>query len=107
MNRGGGTGGPGQGYGPRPSDDSGKTSTLSTRVSNDSAQAGPIIASSYFYDQQERGEAQQQVAPIAQAATQAAAEAIDEEQIPRRYQDSVRQYFNQFGQTNPHPADTQ
>lgn len=90
-----GTGGPGRGYGAVDTDPSGKVSSKSTRVQNKSKE-GPIIASWYFKDAQVKGEAQRDYAQVMQAARDGAAEAITNNAIPRKYEDSVKQYFDEL-----------
>ncbi|MHC4564313.1 MAG: hypothetical protein ACYTE3_00990, partial [Planctomycetota bacterium] len=51
-----GTGGPGIGYGPRMTDDSGATATKRVKTNNKPGQ-GPVIASWYFKESQIKGEA--------------------------------------------------
>ncbi len=96
---GAGTGGPGCGYGPRASDESGETSTKKTRVKNKSGQ-GPIIASWYFKGTQIKGQAKRDFSEVIQAGRDSAAEAISENQIPRKYEESVKKYFGQLEESN-------
>ncbi len=95
-----GTGGPGQGYGPRGMDESGQTSTDRTRVKNQS-KPGPIIASWYFKGSQVKGEAERDFSEVVQAARDSAAEAINENEIPRKYEGPVKEYFNQLEESGP------
>jgi hypothetical protein len=92
---GAGTGGPGRGYGPRSSNEIGETSTKKTRVENKSGQ-GPVIASWYFKETQVKGEAKRDFSEVIQAGRDTAAEAISENQIPRKYEESVKKYFGQL-----------
>jgi hypothetical protein len=87
-----GTGGPGIGYGPRKTDDSGATATKRVKTKNKPGQ-GPIIASWYFKEAQIKGEAVRDFKEVVQAAREGAAEAISENEIPRRYEDAIKQYF--------------
>ena len=90
-----GTGGPGKGFGTVPYDDSGQTSTKSTRVKNESAD-GPAVASWYFKGEQIRGEAKREFSEVIQAGRDSVAEAISDNEIPRKYQESVRKYFGKL-----------
>ena len=94
-----GTGGPGRGYGPRTSDTNGETSTKRTRIKGDNAKQGPIIASWYFKSSQVKGDAKRDFAEVIQAARESAAEAISENQIPRKYEEAVKNYFGQIEQS--------
>jgi hypothetical protein len=67
------------------------------------ADNGPIVASWYFRDTQIKGEAQRTFAEVVQAGRASAAEAISENQIPRRYEDAVKAYFNQLEKNGPRP----
>lgn len=64
---------------------------------------GPIVASWYFRDTQVKGEAQRTFAEVVQAGRATAAEALSENQIPRRYEDAVKAYFNQLEKNGPKP----
>jgi len=90
-----GTGGPGRGYGPRSIDQDGETSTKKTRVKGKSEQ-GPVIASWYFKGTQIKGEARRDFSEVIQAGRDSAAEAISENQIPRKYEEAVKKYFSQL-----------
>ncbi len=57
---------------------------------------GPVVASWYFQDAQVKGEAQRAFVDVVQAGRASAAEALSENQIPRRYEDAVKTYFNQL-----------
>jgi truncated hemoglobin YjbI len=93
-----GTGGPGRGYGPRSIDEDGQTSTKKTRVKSKSEQ-GPVIASWYFKGTQVKGQAKRDFSEVIQAGRDSAAEAISENQIPRKYEESVKKYFGQLEQS--------
>jgi len=99
---GSGSGGPGQGFGPRDSDKEGQTGTKTTRAKNESGE-GPVIASWYFKDTQVKGEARRDFTEVIQAGRASAAEAISENQIPRKYEDAVKKYFGQLEQHGPQP----
>jgi hypothetical protein len=92
-----GTGGPGIGYGPRGTagDD---TSTQRTRLKNKPGQ-GPVIASWYFQESQIKGEAQRDFTEVIQAASDGAAAAISENEIPRKYEEAIKKYFGGLEQS--------
>jgi hypothetical protein len=94
-----GTGGPGRGYGPRASDENGQTSTKKTRIKNKTGQ-GPVVASWYFKGTQVKGQAKRDFSEVIQAGRDSAAEAISENQIPRRYEESVKKYFSQLEESS-------
>jgi hypothetical protein len=94
-----GAGGLGRGFGPRASDDAGDTSTKAGRVKNKAGQ-GPVVASWYFKDTQIKGDAKRGFTEVIQAGRDTAAEAINENQIPRKYEDAVKQYFGQLEDQN-------
>ena len=93
-----GPGGEGIGYGPRATDDSGKTATKRVRTANKPGQ-GPVIASWYFKESQIKGEARRDFTEVVQAARDGAAEAISENEIPRKYEDAIKTYFGQLEQS--------
>jgi len=97
---GSGSGGPGRGFGPRDSDAEGQVGTKNTRVTGKSDQ-GPVIASWYFKDTQNKGEARRDFSEVVEAGRERAAEAISENQIPRRYEEAVKKYFGQLEQSAP------
>jgi hypothetical protein len=94
---GSGSGGPGMGFGPRDSDTEGQTGTKATRTRNASGE-GPVIASWYFKDTQVKGEARRDFTEVIQAGRSSAAEAISENEIPRKYEDAVKKYFGELEQ---------
>ena len=95
-----GSGGPGQGYGPRDSDAEGQVGTKTSRVAGKSDQ-GPVIAGWYFKDTQVKGEARRDFTEVVEAGRERAADAISENQIPRKYEDAVKKYFGQLEQQAP------
>jgi len=97
-----GSGGPGQGFGERDSDADGQTGTKNTRAQNASNE-GPVIASWYFKDMQVKGEARREFTDVIQAGRASAAEAISENEIPRKYEDAVKRYFGQLEQRGSQP----
>lgn len=99
---GAGSGGPGRGFGPRGSDTDGQTATKSTRLNKESGE-GPVIASWYFKDIQVKGESRRQFSEVVEAGRASAAEAINENQIPRKYEDAMKKYFGQLEESGPKP----
>ncbi|MBN1362319.1 MAG: hypothetical protein JW993_17115 [Sedimentisphaerales bacterium] len=97
---GSGTGGPGLGYGGRDSDTEGQTGTKTTRAQSQSND-GQVIASWYFKDNQVKGESRRSFSDVVQAGRDSAAEAISENEIPRKYENAVKQYFNQLEDSGP------
>ena len=87
-----GTGGPGKGFGARDSDSSGQTANKSTKIESPSSK-GPAVASYYFKDSQVKGQSRRELTEVVQTARKNASEAIDDNQIPRKYEDSVKNYF--------------
>jgi hypothetical protein len=96
---GSGTGGPGRGYGPRASDEDGQTTTKKTRIQNKTGE-GPVVASWYIKGTQVKGQAKRDFSEVIQAGRDSAAEAISENQIPRRYEESVKKYFGQLEESS-------
>ena len=90
---------PAQGYS-RPEDIQSGTET--TRTMGKTGE-GPIIASWYFKDAQVKGEARRGFSEVVQAGRASAAEAISENQIPRRYEGPVKDYFSQLEKSGPQP----
>ncbi len=101
-NMGSGSGPPGIGFGPRDSDTDGQTGTKTTRAKNAPGE-GPVIASWYFKDTQVKGEARRDFTEVIQAGRASAAEAISENEIPRKYEDAVKKYFGQLEQRGSQP----
>jgi len=92
---GAGTGGPGMGYGPRGIDESGQTSNKETTAKTKTGD-GPVVASWYFKGTQVKGDAKREFSEVVQAGRDAAAEAINENEIPRKYEEAVKSYFGQL-----------
>lgn len=95
-------GGVGEGIGTQPgdhylSDPLAQSATKKTRATSKVGQ-GPVIASWYFQGTQIKGEAQRDFTEVIQAARDSAAEAISENQIPRRYEESIKSYFGRLEQ---------
>lgn len=90
-----GTGGPGIGQGQRPSDDSGDVAYEKTKAPSPTKD-GPAIASTFIKGSQVRGESAKELRDIMQASKDAAAEAISENQIPKKYEGAIKEYFGQM-----------
>ncbi len=101
---GSGTGGPGKGFGPRNTAETGNYSTVNTKVKGKTG-TGPNIASWYIKGSQIKGQAQRDYSKAVQAGRDAAAEAISENQIPRRYEDPVKKYFGNLDNSNNDRSD--
>ena len=83
--------------GPRAISEIGPTSTKNTKVMNKVGE-GPVIASWYFKGTQVKGEARREFSEVVQAGRDAAAEAINENEIPRKYQEAVKNYFGRLNE---------
>jgi hypothetical protein len=100
---GGGGHGDGIGTGPGSSytiDELEQSGTIKTR-SKSKVDKGPIIASWYFHDSQVKGEAKREFTEVIQAGRDTAAEAITENEIPRKYEDAIKKYFGGLERTEP------
>jgi len=84
--------GKGQAGGKRPIDESTDVGTTKTRTKTKTGK-GPIIASWYFKGPQVKGESKKKLTRIIQAAKDSAAEAVSDNEIPRKYEESVKKYF--------------
>ena len=60
-----------------------------------------MIASWYFKESQIKGQAKREFSEVIQTGRDAAAEAITENEIPRRYEDAIKKYFGRLEQTPP------
>ncbi|MBN2588529.1 MAG: hypothetical protein JXA96_01600 [Sedimentisphaerales bacterium] len=103
---GNGTGGPGMGTGTRPTDDEGDYDTKKDII-NRPPQQGPIIASWYFKDIQVEGETKRDLSEVIQTGRDNAAEAISENEIPRRYEEAIKSYFGNIEQNFPATGDSE
>ena len=95
LRQGKGTGGPGIGAGKRPSNDGGDVAFQKEKVTTP-VKDGPAIASTFVKGGQVKGESQKQFKEIVQAAKDAAADAITENQIPKKYEGAIKEYFGQI-----------
>ncbi len=78
------------------------TATKTTRAPSKVGE-GPVVAGWYFKDTQIKGESQRGFTEVVQAGRAGAAEAISENQIPRRHEQMIKQYFNQLEASGPKP----
>jgi hypothetical protein len=72
--------------------------TKKTR-SQSKVKEGPIIASWYFQGSQIKGEAKRDFTEVLQAARDEAAEAVSENEIPRKYEEPIKKYFGGLEQS--------
>jgi len=98
--RGPGTGGPGQGYGARRTGPDAPTQTQRTTVKSPTGE-GPIVASFFFKGDQIKGQAMRDYKDVVTAGRDMAAEAIANNEIPRKYAESVKQYFSRLESQAP------
>ncbi|MBN1974489.1 MAG: hypothetical protein JW787_12695 [Sedimentisphaerales bacterium] len=99
-NFGQGTGGPGMGTGERDSDSEGDYDTDKEIIKRPPRQ-GPVIASWYVKDIQVEGESKRDLSEVIQAGRDTAAEAISDNEIPRRYEEAIKAYFGNIEETFP------
>ena len=85
--------GAGMGQGAKATAEEGKLATKSTKVKTKDAKNVPVVASWYFKGRQVKGDSRRGFSAVAQAGRDGAAEAITENQIPRKYEESVKKYF--------------
>jgi hypothetical protein len=78
------------------------TATRTTRAPS-KTDAGPVVAGWYFKDTQVKGESRRVFTDVLHAGRTGAAEAISENQIPRRHEQMIKQYFNQLEASGPKP----
>jgi hypothetical protein len=76
-----------------------KTDTTKSRVENPAGSQGPIIASRYIKGAQVKGEAAKKLSDVVQAAKDSAAQAITDNQIPKKYEGPIKKYYGQFDET--------
>ena len=76
-----------------------KSKTIKTRAKS-KVDEGPIVASWYFHDSQVKGEAKREFTEVIQAGRDTAAEAISENEIPRKYEDAIKKYFGGLEQSD-------
>jgi hypothetical protein len=100
MGQGPGSGGPGRGNGPRGTADDGETATKKT-IAKSKTQAGPVVASWYFQGEQIKGQATKTYSQVIQDAGASASEAINDNTIPRKYDNAIKAYFGQLESQKP------
>jgi len=104
----GGKGGPGQGTGTQgrgnPAPEKATEATLTPdRAPGRISQGGVIVGQLWTRGPAPKGEAKVEYAEAVRAAAETAADAVEREDIPREYQDTVRAYFEglQPGEKGP------
>lgn len=96
MSQGSGSGNqPGQGNGPGP-DEQAVDFLLQAEKASVTTTEGPIIASSFVFGSQIRGESTAQFGEIVGSATVQAAEAIESKRVPRQHENAVQHYFGRL-----------
>jgi hypothetical protein len=93
---GNGGGGVGRGFGQRavgPAEDVG---VKKTGVQNKPTKDGEVVASWLFKGPQAKGVSKRELSTVVRAAKDAAAEAITDNKIPRKYENAVKKYFGQL-----------
>ena len=98
--RGPGSGGPGQGFGAVATAEDGETSTKKT-IAKSQTGDGPVVASWYFQGEQIKGQATKTYSQVIQDAGASASEAINDNTIPRKYDNAIKAYFGQLGEKTP------
>jgi hypothetical protein len=88
-----GTSTAGPGVGPKNTDQYDPAKLDSTRVKGKPGDDVPVIASWYFKDSQEKGQATRELKEVIQSGSDQAAQAIDENQIPKKYEKAMKSYF--------------
>ncbi|MFB3892771.1 MAG: hypothetical protein ACE15C_12190 [Phycisphaerae bacterium] len=94
-----GTGGPGVGWGKRPTDPNGTPLPLDKTKVDGKNQEGPAVASWYYKGPQVKGESKKELKDMVKAGSDAAAAAINENEIPKKYEGAVRKYFDGMEET--------
>lgn len=89
---GNGTGGPGHGSGPSP-DAQATDYTVEKKKADIKTTQGPIIGTRLVYGQQVKGDSVAEFAEVVESSSNAAAEALETQQVPREYHDAVKHYF--------------
>jgi len=89
-------GGRARAWGARPEADDGAVADNQTRVKGETQKNAPAVASWYIKGDQVKGESKRELKGIVQAAREGAAEAVSDQNVPRKYEDAVKQYFGEF-----------
>lgn len=92
-------GGRGRAWGQRPVGDPEQTGVKKTGVKNKPTKDREIIASWLFKGPQAKGVSKRKLAEVTRAAKDAAAEAIRDNKVPRKYENAVKRYFGGFDKT--------
>ena len=64
---------------------------------------GPVVASWLIKGSQVKGESKKQLQDVIQASRDAAAEAIQDNEIPRKYEGAVKKYFGDLEESAKTP----
>jgi len=88
--------GEGLGSGERPTADPTNVSLNQTRVDNQENSQAPIIGNWHIQGDQVKGEATQTVGEVIQAKREQAAQAVNDNDIPKKYDASIQKYYNEF-----------
>lgn len=99
FGRGAGGGGPGRAWGRRPIGEAHETGAEKTGVKNKPTGDQEIIASWLSKGPQAKGVSKRKLTEVTRAAKDAAAEAIRDNKIPRKYEGAVKSYFGGFDKT--------
>jgi len=94
-----GSGGRGRAWGQRPVGPDHDTSTKQVGVENKPTKDSQIVASWLVKGPQAKGVSKRKVADVARAAKDAAAQAVGDNRIPRKYEGAVKTYFGGFDKT--------
>ncbi|MCP4455740.1 MAG: hypothetical protein GY809_30135, partial [Planctomycetes bacterium] len=70
-------------------------------ISKSQTQDGPVVASWYFQGEQIKGQATRSYSEVIQEAGAAASEAINDNTIPRKYDNAIKAYFGQMEENKP------
>lgn len=57
---------------------------------------GPMIASTFIKGQQIKGESTKEFSAAVEAAKDSAAQAINDNEIPKKYEGAIKDYYNGF-----------
>jgi hypothetical protein len=97
--QGNGGGGRGRGYGQRPTGPPEDVGVKKTGVANKPTKDNEVVASWLFKGPQAKGVSKRELSTVVRAAKDAAAEAITDNKIPRKYESAVKKYFGQLDKT--------
>ena len=95
----GGGGGAGRAWGQRPMGGAEDTDVQKTGVKNKPTKDQEVVASWMVKGPQAKGTSKRKLTEVARAAKDAAAEAIRDNKIPRKYEGAVKSYFGGFDKT--------